>query len=124
MIKSNEEVAMIRRSAAMVDKAMLAGYQATRAGVTADHIDAVVNQSLLDSGGEYMGCRRSSWPGPVVASHIRPGDNKLDAVDVCTSRSASERCYAALRCEQSLSDNRRTNGVGPQKPASVRSRPR
>src|SRR5690606_8022665 len=52
MIKSAEEVAMMRRSAALVDKAMLAGYDATRPGATGDHINAIVNKTLLEEGGE------------------------------------------------------------------------
>ncbi|MGH6921463.1 MAG: aminopeptidase P family N-terminal domain-containing protein, partial [Geminicoccaceae bacterium] len=55
MIKSDEEVAIMRRSAALVDMAMLAGYEASRPGASADAINAIVNRTLLENGGEYMG---------------------------------------------------------------------
>jgi Xaa-Pro dipeptidase len=97
MIKSNEEIAMMHRSAVMVDKAMLAGYEATRAGVTGDHINAVVNQSLLDSGGEYMGLPPFVLAGPrSCLPHQTGGDNKLQSPDVMYFEiSASKRRYAA-----------------------------
>ncbi len=97
MIKSAEEVAMMRRSAALVDKAMLAGYDATRPGATGDHINAIVNKTLLEEGGEYMGL-----PPFVLASersclpHQTGGRNALAENDLMYFEiSASQRRYAA-----------------------------
>jgi len=97
MIKSAEEVAVMRRSAAIVDKATLAGYEASRPGVTADHVNAVVNKTIFEEGGEYMGLppfvlagARSSLP------HQTGGGDALAANDlVYFEISASQRRYAA-----------------------------
>jgi Xaa-Pro dipeptidase len=97
MIKSDEEVAMMRRSAALVDKATLAGYEATRPGATADEINAEVNRVLLANGGEYMGL-----PPFVLASersclpHQTGGRNALGKDDLMYFEiSASQRRYTA-----------------------------
>jgi Xaa-Pro dipeptidase len=97
MIKSEEEVALMRRSAALVDKAMLAGYGATRPGATADQINAEVNRTLLADGGEYMGL-----PPFVLASersclpHQTGGKNALAKNDLMYFEiSASQRRYTA-----------------------------
>jgi Xaa-Pro dipeptidase len=97
MIKSAEEVAMMRRSAALVDKAMLAGYEATRPGASGDEINAVVNQTLFANGGEYMGL-----PPFVLASersclpHQTGGSNRLKVDDLMYFEiSASQRRYTA-----------------------------
>ncbi|MEE8498966.1 MAG: Xaa-Pro peptidase family protein [Kiloniellales bacterium] len=97
MIKSAEEVAVMKRSAALVDKAMVAGYEATRPGASGDTIGAVVNKVLLENGGEYMGL-----PPFVLASersclpHQTGGANVLGNDDIMYFEiSASQRRYAA-----------------------------
>ena len=55
MIKSAAEIAVMRKSSAILDKALQAGFDATRPGVTADQINAIVNTTILENGGEYMG---------------------------------------------------------------------
>ena len=97
MIKSEEEIEIMRRSAALVDKAMLAGYAATKPGATADHINAVVNHTLLENGGEYMGLppfvlagERSCLPHQTGGANTL-ADNDLMYFEI----SASQRRYAA-----------------------------
>jgi Xaa-Pro dipeptidase len=55
MIKSDEEIAMMQRSAAILDKAMQAGFDISAAGISDDVINAEVNRVLFENGGEYMG---------------------------------------------------------------------
>ncbi len=97
MIKSAEEVDVMKRSAALVDQAMLAGYDATRPGATGDAINAEVNRTLFANGGEYMGL-----PPFVLASersclpHQTGGKNALAADDLMYFEiSASQRRYTA-----------------------------
>jgi Xaa-Pro dipeptidase len=97
MIKSDEEVAMMRRSAGLVDKAMLAGYEATKAGATADRINAVVNETLLANGGEYMGLPPFVLAGErSCLPHQTGGANLLKSDDLMYFEiSASQRRYTA-----------------------------
>jgi Xaa-Pro dipeptidase len=97
MIKSEEEIAVMRRSAALVDKAMLAGYEATRPGASGDHINAVVNQTLFENGGEYMGLPPFVLAGDrSCLPHQTGGANTLSANDVMYFEiSASQRRYSA-----------------------------
>ena len=55
MIKSEPEVAMIRRSVAIADKACLAGIRATRPGTTEDKIAGAVYKVWCEEGAEYTG---------------------------------------------------------------------
>lgn len=64
MIKSHEEVAMMQKSAAILDRAMQAGWDASAAGVSDDFINAEVNRVLLEHGGEYMGLPPFILSGP------------------------------------------------------------
>jgi Xaa-Pro dipeptidase len=97
LVKSSEEVAMMRRSAHLVDDAIVAGIDATKPGMSADQINAVVNASLFQAGGEYMGLppfvlvgERSCLP------HQTGGANVLRNTDVMYFEvSASKRRYAA-----------------------------
>ncbi len=97
MIKSAEEVAVMRRSAAIVDKAMLAGYQASRPGVSGDHINAVVNETIFAAGGEYMGLPPFVLAGDrSCLPHQTGGANVLAKDDLMYFEiSASQRRYAA-----------------------------
>lgn len=97
MIKSAEEVAIMRRSAEIVDKATLAGYEASKPGVSGDHINAVVNYTLLENGGEYMGLPPFVLAGDrSCLPHQTGGTNVLKADDVMYFEiSASTKRYAA-----------------------------
>ena len=97
MIKSPEEISVMRRSAAIVDKAMLAGYDATRPGVTADHVNAVVNHTIFENGGEYMGLPPFVLAGErSCLPHQTGGANVVNTDDLMYFEiSASVRRYAA-----------------------------
>ena len=97
MIKSDEEVAVMRQSAHLVDLAMQAGYDATRPGASGDEINAIVNKTLFENGGEYMGL-----PPFVLASdrsclpHQTGGANTLGNDDVMYFEiSAAKHRYTA-----------------------------
>jgi Xaa-Pro dipeptidase len=55
LIKSDEEIAVMRRAAAILDEAVQAGIDASAPGVNDDYVNATVNKVLLENGGEYMG---------------------------------------------------------------------
>jgi Xaa-Pro dipeptidase len=97
MIKSDEEVAVMKRSAALVDKAMLAGYEATRPGASGDEISGVVNKVLFENGGEYMGLPPFVLAGArSCLPHQTGGADVLGNDDVMYFEiSASQRRYAA-----------------------------
>lgn len=97
LIKSAEEVAMMRRSAQLVDAAITAGIVASKPGVTADHINAVVNATLFEAGSEYMGLPPFVLAGPrSCLPHQTGGANVLGNTDVIYFEvSASKRRYAA-----------------------------
>lgn len=97
MIKSEEEIEVMSRSAALVDKAMLAGYEATKPGASGDHINAIVNMTLLEAGGEYMGLPPFVLAGErSCLPHQTGGANRLADNDVMYFEiSASQRRYAA-----------------------------
>jgi len=97
MIKSAEEIEVMSRSAALVDAAMLAGYEATKPGASGDHINAIVNLTLLEAGGEYMGLPPFVLAGErSCLPHQTGGANRLAENDVMYFEiSASQRRYAA-----------------------------
>ena len=77
MRKSAEEIAMMRRSAAILDKAMQAGIDVAAAGVSDDHVNAEVNRTIFEHGGEYMGLppfvlsgERTSLPHQTARAEI------------------------------------------------------
>ncbi len=97
MIKSGEEIVIMRRSAALVDAAMRAGYEAAQPGASGDEINGIVNKTLLERGGEYMGLppfvlvgERSCLPHQTGGSN-RLGDNDVMYFEI----SASQRRYTA-----------------------------
>jgi Xaa-Pro aminopeptidase len=55
MIKSDQEIQMMKRSAAIVDEAMRAGWHVAGPDVSEDVINAEVNRAIFEAGGEYMG---------------------------------------------------------------------
>jgi Xaa-Pro dipeptidase len=97
LIKSAQEVEIMRKSARLVDVAITAGVEASKAGKSANHINAVVNASLLDAGGEYMGLPPFVLAGPrTCLPHQTGGSNSLASTDVVYFEvSASQHRYAA-----------------------------
>ena len=97
MIKSDEEVAVMRKSAMLVDKAMLAGWEASVPGASADEINGVVNKVLLESGGEYMGLPPFVLAGErSCLPHQTGGTNRLGTDDLMYFEiSASQNRYTA-----------------------------
>ncbi|MGF7163623.1 Xaa-Pro dipeptidase [Rhodoligotrophos appendicifer] len=97
MIKSDEEIAVMRKSAALVDNAMLAGYEASRPGASGDEINAIVNKTLLEHGGEYMGLPPFVLAGErSCLPHQTGGTNRLKNDDVMYFEiSASKHRYTA-----------------------------
>ena len=97
MVKSAEEIAMMKRSAALVDLAMQAGWDATRPGASADEISGIVNKTLFESGGEYMGLPPFVLAGErSCLPHQTGGANRLANDDLMYFEiSASKRRYTA-----------------------------
>ena len=97
MIKSDEEIAVMRKSAALVDLAMQAGWDATRPGASGDEINAVVNQTLFENGGEYMGLPPFVLAGErSCLPHQTGGANRLNDDDLMYFEiSASQNRYTA-----------------------------
>jgi Xaa-Pro dipeptidase len=67
MIKSSQEIDYIRQAARIVEKAMKAGIESIKEGVTDNNIAAAVHYELINNGGEYMGLP------PFVCSGYRSG---------------------------------------------------
>ena len=97
MIKSEEEVAVMRKSARLVDLAMQAGYDAARPGASGDEINGIVNKVLLENGGEYMGLPPFVLAGDrSCLPHQTGGDNALADDDVMYFEvSAAKHRYTA-----------------------------
>ncbi len=97
MIKSEEEVAVMRKSARLVDLAMQAGYDATCPGASGDEINGIVNKVLLENGGEYMGLPPFVLAGDrSCLPHQTGGDNALADDDVMYFEvSAAKHRYTA-----------------------------
>ncbi len=55
LVKSDEEIAMIRRSAYILDRAVQAGMDKIAVGRTDNEVAAEVHRVLIEQGGEYMG---------------------------------------------------------------------
>ena len=102
MIKSEDEIEVMRRSAALVDKAMLAGYEATRPGAIGDQINAVVNAALFENGGEYMGLPPFVLAGersclPHQTGGAQPAASADDLMYFEISASQHRYCAALMR---------------------------
>jgi len=97
MVKSGEEVAVMRQSAGLVDLAMRAGYDAARPGVSGDELNAIVNKTLLENGGEYMGLPPFVLAGErSCLPHQTGGANRLADDDLMYFEiSASKHRYTA-----------------------------
>ena len=97
MRKSPEEIAMMKRSAAILDMAMQAGIEVAAAGVSDNHVNAEVNRVIFENGGEYMGLppfvlsgERTSLPHQTARTEIiRPRDTVYFEISVSKWRYAA-----------------------------------
>ena len=64
VIKSEEEVALMRRCAAIVDRAMEHGLEAVRIGATEDDVSAEIHHALYSAGAEYPSLTNFICAGP------------------------------------------------------------
>ncbi|MEQ8274950.1 MAG: M24 family metallopeptidase [Deltaproteobacteria bacterium] len=64
VIKSDEEIALLRRVARVTEVAMQAGVDAVAAGVTENHIAAEIHHAMFEAGGEYPSCSPFVCSGP------------------------------------------------------------
>ncbi len=97
MIKSAEEVEVMRKSARLVDMAMHAGWEAAVPGASADEVGAIVNKTLIENGGEYMGLPPFILAGErTCLPHQTGGANRLADNDLMYFEiSASKHRYTA-----------------------------
>ena len=97
MIKSPDEVDVMRKSARLVDMAMHAGWEAAKPGASADEVGAIVNKTLLENGGEYMGLPPFILAGErSCLPHQTGGSNRLAEDDLMYFEiSASKHRYTA-----------------------------
>ena len=97
MIKSDEEIAVMDKSARLVDLAMRAGWDAAEPGASADQVGAIVNKTLLENGGEYMGLPPFILAGErTCLPHQTGGANRLADNDLMYFEiSASKHRYTA-----------------------------
>ncbi len=88
-VKSAAEVAVVRRTAAIADEAMVAARDAIAEGVMETELEGVIMASMMKAGGGYPGIRTMLGSGPRAGTHhsppqhrrIRQGD--LVFVDFC-----------------------------------------
>ena len=97
VIKSEEEIAMMRRSAGILDKAVQAGIDAIRPGISDNHVNAEVNRVLFENGGEYMGLPPFILSGPRTCLPHQTARNEIigDRDLVYFEVSCSQYRYAA-----------------------------
>ena len=97
VVKSAEEIAVMRRTAALTTAGTLAGIEAAREGATDNDVAAAVYQTVISQGGEYFSLQ------PIVTSGRRSGiphstfrRNRLEKGDnVFIEVSASHERYSA-----------------------------
>lgn len=101
MLKSDEEIALMHRSAAIVDKAMEAGFEIARPGIADDVINAEVHRVIFEQGGEYMSLppfilsgERTCLPHQTARSEIV---GERDLVFFELSASKFRYCTALMR---------------------------
>ena len=92
MIKSDEEIAVMREPAVLVDMAMQAGWDATWPSASADEINGVVNKVLFENGGDYivlspfvLAGERSCLPHQTGGAN-RLADNDLMYFEISASK--------------------------------------
>ena len=99
VIKSPDEISLIRKSSAIVDKAMRAGWNASAYGISANEINATVNKTIFENSGEYMGLPPFVLAGErSCLPHQTGGSNVLKQDDVMFFEiSASQHRYCCAR---------------------------
>ena len=101
MIKSAEEVDVIRQAVAIADRACLAGIRATRPGATEDQIAAAVYKEWCEAGAEYTGLPNFIVSGPRSgACHATWRGRRLEDDDHCCFEIAASKhryCGAVFR---------------------------
>jgi len=91
LVKSLAEIAVIRRAAAIADRAMAAARDAIAPGVMETEIEAAIMHSIMTQGGGYPGIRSMIGSGPRAGTHHSPpSQRKIKAgdlvfVDFCSS---------------------------------------
>ncbi|HSG89761.1 MAG TPA: Xaa-Pro peptidase family protein [Pseudomonadales bacterium] len=101
VIKSDEEIAVMQRSAVIVDRAMQAGYDLAAPGVSDDVINAEVHRVIFEAGGEYMSLppfilsgERTCLPHQTARSDIL-GENDLLFMEISATK--FRYCTALMR---------------------------
>ena len=91
LVKSQLEIAVIRRAAAIADRAMRAAREAIAPGVMETEIEAAIMHSMMTQGGGYPGIRTMIGSGPRAGTHHSPPSHRkikqgdLVFVDFCSS---------------------------------------
>ena len=115
LIKSDEEIAVMRKAAAIADKAVQAGIEACRPGVTEDDVAARVHHVLCENGGEYMGLPPFILAGPRTSlphqtwrgEPVRKGEHVYFEVSAAKYRYSS----ALMRCVSVGEPNKRLRAM-------------
>lgn len=89
MVKSDREVAHVRKAAAIGDEAMAAARDAIRPGITETELEGVIMGTMMKAGGCYPAIRTMLGSGPRSGTHhspptrrqVKPGD--LVFMDFC-----------------------------------------
>ena len=91
LVKSPLEIAVIRRAAAIADRAMRAAREAIAPGLMETEIEAAIMHSMMTQGGGYPGIRTMIGSGPRAGTHHSPPSHRkikqgdLVFVDFCSS---------------------------------------
>ena len=91
LVKSQLEIAVTRRAAAIADRAMRAAREAIAPGVMETEIEAAIMHSMMTQGGGYPGIRTMIGSGPRAGTHHSPPSHRkikqgdLVFVDFCSS---------------------------------------
>jgi Xaa-Pro dipeptidase len=102
LVKSEEEIAVMRRAARLADLAVQAGIEAVAPGRTEDEVAAEVHRVLIANGGEYMGLppfvlsgERTALPhGTWRGRRIQRGDHVYFEISAAKFRYSA----ALMRC--------------------------
>ncbi|MDE0128953.1 MAG: Xaa-Pro peptidase family protein [Gammaproteobacteria bacterium] len=101
MIKSEEEVEMIRQAAHIADKAIQAGIEAVEPGVTEDQVAGALHKAWCEAGAEYTGLPNFIVSGPRAGiCHATWRGRKIEKNDFCIMEIAASKnryCGALFR---------------------------
>ncbi len=75
--KSAEEIGVMKQAAAVLDKAIQAGFDACAPGISDDKVNAVVNHTLLENGSEYWGLPPFILSGPRTCLPHQTSRNEI-----------------------------------------------